>query len=63
MTNARRQHIADKRLEYRLDLWRLRGQAARQARQPRRMPHQPASTTAEIRDLVAEAWLAGYDGR
>ncbi len=55
--------LAQRRIERKLDLWRLRGQAARLARQQRLPPPLPRSTAPEQREAVIAAWLAGYDGR
>ncbi|QDW39033.1 hypothetical protein FFI89_018890 [Bradyrhizobium sp. KBS0727] len=54
---------AERGRAHRLDLWRLRGQAARAAHQPRQVPPAPRSTDPELRDEIEAAWLAGYDGR
>lgn len=61
--SARPQQAADRYLAEKLERWRLRGQAARRARQDRQAPPPPRATTPEIRALVETAWLAGYDGR
>lgn len=52
---------AEKRLADRLDKWRIRGQAARTARQPRLAPALPRSIDAEIRAQIEAAWFEGYD--
>lgn len=57
------QRLAELRLVRKLDLWRIRGDAARRARQPRQAPNPPRSSVPEHRDSVIAAWLAGYDGR
>jgi hypothetical protein len=55
--------LAEQRLARKLDLWRIRGQAAQIARQPRQPPCLPRSTDPLIREHVIAAWFAGYDGR
>jgi hypothetical protein len=56
------QRLAEQRLARKLDLWSIRGRAARIARMPRQPPPLPRSTAPEIRELVITAWLIGYDG-
>lgn len=56
------QGLADKRLADRLERWRIRGAAARIARDPRQPPPQPRSIAAELAAQIAGAWLEGFDG-
>jgi hypothetical protein len=56
------QRLAERNLARKLDLWSIRGRAARMAGQPRHSPPLPRSTEPEIRELVTTAWFIGYDG-
>jgi hypothetical protein len=57
------QGVAERRLADQLHRWRIRGDVARRCHQPRAVPFLRGRRSPEIRDLIAEDWLAGYDGR